>query len=188
MILKEVGPVQHKAIIMGALLVVDLAAVRQDARYFKISNRLLIAGAAAAVLLRTGLFGPDIIPDMAGGLLLPVLLLWPLFMLAMIGAADIKLLMVTGLFLGPAMTARAMVVSAVIAGIWAAVRMTRRHLWRQRFGVLAAYVRGMAMHRTGPYLVAAEAEGKAAWMLPLSAAVFAGTLAVCLSDLFCREL
>ena len=171
---------QRSLIMTGALLAVNLAAVHFDIRNYKIPNRLILAGGLTGILLRAATTGASALPEAFGGMMLPVLLLWPLLLFSMIGAGDIKLLMVTGVFLGPAQTARAMAAALALAGAWAVIRMTRKRLWKQRFQVAASYLAGLTMNGAAPYMALSEIHQKRSWMLPLSAAVCAGDLAVCL--------
>ena len=169
---------QEWLLITGVLLAINAAAVWQDVRTLKVSNRLIAAGIFIGILLcyllRTSPY------HALTGMLLPAMLLWPLLLFSMIGAADIKLLMVTGLILGPRMLIRAMLLSALIAGAWAAVRMTRCHLWRQRLNALKIYIRTSALQGAAAYMNQKDMECQPPWMLPLSAAVCAGDLITCL--------
>ena len=116
-----------------------LAAVR-DLQTGKIPNRLIAAGLAAGLVLRTLFEGPAGLASAIPGALLPLLLLFPLFYLRMQGAGDIKLLAMTGCYLGPAGGLKCLCLSYLIGGVFALCLLIRRKNFRSRFTHLAQYL------------------------------------------------
>ena len=84
------------------LLCMTMAAMLADLKTGKVPNGLIVAGVAMGVSYQVLSEGVAGVLVFAGGLLLPLLLMGGLFYFRMAGAGDIKLLCVTGGFLGPA--------------------------------------------------------------------------------------
>ena len=99
-----------------AFAAVMVAALVSDARTKRIPNWLILAGLAAAILLR-GLSGWGILLNTLLGAGVGLAVTFPLFALGAIGAGDAKLFMVVGAFMGPRMFFTALLVSGVIGGL-----------------------------------------------------------------------
>lgn len=65
----------------------------------KVPNILILVGLVLGLVYRWQGGEPDIM-DILSGILLPVLLFWPLFLVKAMGAGDIKLMSVMGLYMG----------------------------------------------------------------------------------------
>ncbi|MDC8444509.1 MAG: prepilin peptidase [Nitrosomonas sp.] len=99
---------QH--LLTSALLLLLLMAAWQDIRHYRIKNTLVITGALVAVIAHTALPAGLGLHAALLGWLTGLALLLPLYLLRVMGAGDIKLMAMTGAFLGPQ--------AAVIAGLY----------------------------------------------------------------------
>ena len=117
------------------LLCMTMAAMLADLKTGKIPNGLIVAGVAMGVSYQV-LF--------AGGLLLPLLLMGGLFYFRMAGAGDIKLLCVTGGFLGPADGFRTLIASILIAGVISVWIMMRQRNFTGRMLYFVEYAQRRA--------------------------------------------
>lgn len=107
-------------LLMYALL---WTAVLMDFRHYRISNRLIAFGIGSGILsqlLSAGLSGFWMALT---GLLLPVLLLGLPYILSMIGAADIKLFMLIGAFMGPGFTLLSIIFALLIGAFISLILM-----------------------------------------------------------------
>lgn len=107
--------VSLKTIQIMSLLLLTEAAVLCDLWKGKIPNELILAGLGFGVIYQY--FSAGIVGFLlcTGGMILPVVLLGPLYYFRMIGAGDIKLFCVIGGFLGPGICFQC-IVRAVLAG------------------------------------------------------------------------
>jgi len=87
---------------MACLVCLLLLAVRMDLRSYKISNHLILIGIITGFLFDVYEYGQAGISLWLPGILLPVILLFPLFIIKALGAGDIKLFSVIGSFYGAA--------------------------------------------------------------------------------------
>lgn len=110
----------------AALLATAWAAAGFDWRFWRIPNALLAASAAAALML--ALFTP-VSPGLAycllGGLAGLALLL-PFYLAGGMGAGDVKLLAVIGLYTGWVTVIEIALVGALIGGLWSIVLLYLR--------------------------------------------------------------
>ena len=173
------------------LLVFNLLATLSDLKSFRISNTLILTGAITGLSLSLLLSGSRGLAAALLGLTPPLLLL-PLFMFSMIGAADIKLLMVTGIFLGPVLCLQSMALTGIFAGGWALVRMLRGQLFKERFDYLRRYLAGLyflrsrnlSVSRAVPaYIDPDQMAAKKRWMIPLALPMCLADLVICLGQL-----
>ena len=151
-----------------ALLTAVFAMV-SDLRTGRISNRFLLLCASAGCGFHIWMFvqahsagfhDPGewiraVLSAAAGplaGALIPVLLLGWLFLFRMIGAADIKLLAVLGILLGPEKSFVCVLWTMIFAAVFAAGIMASNANFRERFSYFAGYVKQYLMtHRRMPY-------------------------------------
>ncbi len=127
-------------IVTNALLLLFLAgAVITDLRARIIPNILVLAGALTGILL-AGLH-PDGIGFLRalGGLALGLAILLPLYLLRAMGAGDVKLMAMTGAFIGPAAIVEAVLWVMLAGGALTLVFALRRGVARR----MAANLRDM---------------------------------------------
>ena len=164
-----------------------LLAAWADIRSRRIPNALVLAGIVCGLTLQVlapqggGLFafwwGGLGAVDALLGLLAGLALFMPLYLLRAVGAGDVKLLAMVGVWLGPKLIFGAALLTLVAGGLLAllamlATRSSRRILANVRFMLTTAMV-GASAGKFAP-LVAPAASGM---RLPYALAIAAGTLA-----------
>ena len=119
-------------------------AVLEDFHSRRIPNWWIVVGLGAGAL--------SLLEDRAYpyhyyviGCLIPFFLLILLYGIRVLGAGDIKLFMVTGLFMGSIEILQVIAWSFLFGGIYAFIRMVRRKNFRQRFAYLFSYVKRVAI-------------------------------------------
>ena len=104
------------AIALAVLTVALSAAVTTDLRSNRISNVLVVTGLACAVVL-AGVDGWRSLGLAAAGFAIGLILFLPAYVLAVMGAGDVKLMAMVGAFLGPADTVVAVVATIIAGGV-----------------------------------------------------------------------
>ena len=113
---------QWTALVLGA------AAVFDDLRHRRVSNRWTAAGVAAGLLLGAGSAGWHGLGVAAGGAAVGFLTFLPFHLLGGMGGGDVKLMAAFGSLLGPSGILLAAVVAAIFGGLTAAAAL----LWKPR--------------------------------------------------------
>ncbi|MCR4672772.1 MAG: A24 family peptidase [Lachnospiraceae bacterium] len=160
------------------LLILCGAAAVYDIKTMKVPNFITFTGVAGGIAVSL-LPGSPLSPGAAVlGMMMPVLLLLPLFLCSMMGAGDIKLFMAAGCFLGPYRVINVMILSILAAGIASMVRILRFGLLRERFTVFFNYLQSLRAG-TGAvrYIDKDEIRGGEKWLLCFSVYIFAGAAA-----------
>lgn len=99
------------------LIIILGLAVYYDVRYFRIPNFLIGIGMVTGLIYQL-LYKTATWSEVLFGMLIPIVILFLLFYLHMLGAGDIKLLSVTGIFLGTSIVSviwNSFLVAAVIS-------------------------------------------------------------------------
>lgn len=121
-------------------------AVLMDMYCDRISNYIIMTGFAGVffkallIIINDG-FDLSHVLLVCTGLFLPFLLFLPLFYFHMIGAGDIKLMMVAGGMLGGKEILYCIFLSFVIAAFISVYKMIKYHLFRERFAYFSYYVK-----------------------------------------------
>lgn len=171
------------ALLLGGLLA---AAVFTDVRSRRIPNHLVLVGLLAGLGLQAsvtpgaGLFNQPfgalgLLPAL-GGMLLGLLLLLPMYALGAMGAGDVKLMAMVGVFLGPLDTLGATLASVLAGGVLAlAVALAQRKL-----GKVAENVKVMALNSAlraaGGGDARVTAPPQATGQLPYAIAIASGSI------------
>lgn len=169
-------------LITGLLLALLFAAAWHDVRSYRIPNKLVFAGAIIAVVFNavapSNIGGLGVLDSLAG-LILGLIALLPLYLLRMMGAGDVKLMAMTGAFLGAggaAMALLCVLLSGGVLALGAALYQGKVLRLLQKLKIMAY---AMVMHasipgssiREGLSVHAAESIGK----LPYGVAIAVGT-------------
>lgn len=123
----------------SVLFLILFAAVIFDLDSGKIPNRLSAAGCLTGVglnILANGLKG---VLTGTAGILIPVVLLFPLFLFRMLGAGDIKLFAAAGSFFGPAFAVRHIVCSLAVGAVFSVLILVRNRNFSERLSVLLSF-------------------------------------------------
>ncbi len=155
-------------------------AVLFDLRTDKIPNRLLLAGTAAGFLAGAlqATAGPNAgISDgmawkawmlMVSGALLPLLFPGILYVFGLLGAGDVKLFCMMGVYLGAKEGWQLIKGAFLLGGIYAAVLLLIRKNARARFTYLVHYFRQPPAQRDpGGYLRGTPASGRMHFSVPV---------------------
>lgn len=126
------------------LLLYLFTAVLEDFRSCKIPNWWILFGFSVGLL---SLLEKDVQLHLyyITGWFLPFFLLILFYMIRVLGAGDIKLLMVVGLFLGRREILQVIAWSFFFGGIYALIKLIRGKCFRQRFTYFFSYLRRVAV-------------------------------------------
>ena len=105
------------------LLVILAAAVVQDFMYMKISNRLILMGILFSLAFGLTTGGPKQVIYVLANLSFPVIVLYLLYLLGVLGAGDIKLFSIIGGFTNFRLLISCMFFSFVAAAVIAVCKM-----------------------------------------------------------------
>jgi prepilin peptidase CpaA len=181
--------------VRAALLVVLLLlAAAIDVRQMRVPNWLTLSGAAAGVLLSAGTpwietgmrWALDGALSSLGGMGVGLLLLLPLYVLGVMGAGDVKLMAMVGSFVGLQQIVQTVLCVFVVGGLFAAMWILCRRVFRRAAANVALIVMAMAAGAasgTGRVSAPFTSVGK----LPYGVAIALGTLVwLLLADLAVR--
>ncbi|MBO5198906.1 MAG: prepilin peptidase [Lachnospiraceae bacterium] len=126
----------------AVLFVFLVSAAVCDLRKRRIPNRLCLCGLITGLVLQTVFGGGSGALSGAAGMLVPAVILFPLFALGALGAGDIKLFAVVGSFFGSAFVLRHIAASMAVGGVCAVGILVKNRNWKERilyfFGYLKA--------------------------------------------------
>lgn len=124
-------------------------AVLADLMSYKIPNVLLLFGLGTALVSRLSPAGEGAFMDMILGGLLPFAICFALFFFSMMGAGDIKLLMVTGMYVGAGRIISVMFVALVIAAVMAAAKAGLYGMLSRRMVYFRSYADDLRLYFSG---------------------------------------
>ena len=127
-------------VIIVVLFIFLLIAVYSDGRFGKIYNRHILAGIVLGIVFRYYESGPPGILSGLCSMMIPIILLFPLFRIGTLGGGDIKLLAAAAVFLTPARTILFMGVAFLTGAILALLKMIKERNFVERFQYLMAYI------------------------------------------------
>jgi prepilin peptidase CpaA len=154
------------------LLALLVLAAREDVRTRRISNRLVVLGLISSVVVRFVLEGGPGIQSAAVGALVAGGLLLPGWLLGWTGAGDVKLMAVSGAWLGAAVGGMAVLFSLIAGGVFAVAVAIRHHALRQSLSGAAAIGMWAMSPHTGPAPVSSTG-----LRFPFALAILTGTFA-----------
>jgi len=145
------------------------AAVYSDIRTYKVPNSLIAFGLASGCFLKLVLGGPGELLYIIPGVLIPPILCFALLLKRMLGAGDVKLLAVSGIFLGPVGILWAMVNACVLAAVIAVFKLMHGGMARKRWEKLMSYAVLMAAgNAPEKYISELEIKEKKPWLMHLT--------------------
>lgn len=161
---------------IGVLAAFLAVAVYYDWTSRKIPNAIVLSGAGVALLLQT--LWPDglgLIPSLEG-LGLGLALLLPLYMLKGMGAGDVKLMAMTGAFLGPSQTFGA-VLGTFIVGLFLGLAFAAKaHALARLLANLKFMLFGSILGLTSGQSIKLSAPAISVGKMPYALAIAIGTL------------
>ena len=166
------------SIVIYLLLLYSFSAMLFDLKTDKIPNYLVALELAGGLAYQLYIFGLMGILSFLGGIVVPFLLSYALFLFRMIGAGDIKLLMALGSVAGYPRNLKIMLWSVICGAVISVFIMWRRTGFKPRLSYLISYVRDFV--RSGvrkPY----RREGRGAENFHFTAAIFAAVLVLALT-------
>lgn len=164
------------------LLVLLLLAVATDVLYRRISNILICIGLVLGLALHIAAAGGDssatlsAIASSLGGLGLGFLCAFPLYYLRAMGAGDVKLLMVVGVFLGPLPTLKVILFTFMAGGALAVINVLSRRSLTTLVANIQFMLASNAMRAAGVAVPSDTSLRNTAGRIPYAVAIFLGTL------------
>lgn len=121
--------------------------VGYDVKKHKIPNGLLVVGIAAAFVIRFLDSGAGGCMNAVGSMLIPFLLLFPVYSLGMIGAGDVKYLCMLSVLLNGTQVIYLIFYACALGSIWSLAQMIKKKTFVKRFRYLKNYVADMISRR-----------------------------------------
>ena len=145
-----------------------LGAALCDLRCERVDNRQIVFGYLTGFLVHLGKRGAGGILPFLAGAVLPILLLWGLFLFRMLGAGDIKALSVLSGLLGASRGLRCLAWSVAAGAVLSLVLLAAERNWQERFLYFFQYVRRvLASGRRVAYLRPEDAAAKIHFTVPV---------------------
>lgn len=118
-----------------------IISVYTDVKFEKVYNGVLAIGFLVVILKLVLNFSWKLLFFTVGGILFPIVSLFPLFYFRMMGAGDIKLLSMAGGFLEFRGAVICLIISIFIGALIALYKMCRYHLFHERFAYFSYYMK-----------------------------------------------
>ncbi len=134
----------HEIICHISILLLSTGAALSDIEKWRVSNRWLILWAAAGFAYEFIFFAGANIAGRLTGALIPAALLGVFFIFRMLGAGDIKLFCVLGIWMGAEDILKCMLFSFLIGAVISIISIVRNKNARERLFVLVSSIANMA--------------------------------------------
>lgn len=144
---------------MIVLLLILMAAVYTDYRQNRIPNWIVIFGIISGFIISFIHGGMEVFLEGLSGMVLPVIILYPVFMIGAIGAGDLKLFAVVGSYLGIKGITISFIFAFILGAIISLVKMLRFHNFKERIYYFFSYMADILMK--GKWRLYEETEGQA---------------------------
>ncbi len=105
-----------------------LFAVLKDMKSFKISNHFILIGIILGFLINVSEAGRTGLVTCFCGVLTPVILLFLLFLIKVLGAGDIKLFSVAGAFYGTSFVLKTILIAFLFGAVMSVIHLIRHRL------------------------------------------------------------
>lgn len=125
---------------MYCLLILTILAVYHDIKSYKIKNYIIITGYISGLAINIRRVGLLNIYAYLLALVLPLLILFPLFLIKALGAGDIKFFSVVGSYLGVYAVLKIIVISFFIGGVISIIYLIRTKSFLGRINHLTSYI------------------------------------------------
>lgn len=125
---------------VGFIIIWFLFVIKQDIKTYKISNRYIAVGLLVGLIIRVyeqGIYG---LLMWGIGILAPVVILFPLSMIRVFGAGDVKVFAVLGGYFSYEYAIRCMIISVLFGAILAVVKLIQTNSYSQRIQYFFSYV------------------------------------------------
>lgn len=125
-----------------------LLALKQDLKSYKIPNSIILIGYLLSLLFFHQEYEWTSIYKWLGSIIIPILILFPLFFIKALGAGDIKLFSVIGGFFGTFYAMQIIAISFVVGAVLSLVQLIRYQVLKIRLLYLLSYFRGCRLKTT----------------------------------------
>ncbi len=125
---------------MIVLLLILIAAVYTDYRQNRIPNWIVVFGIISGFIISFIHGGMGLFLEGLLGMVLPVIILYPVFMIGAIGAGDLKLFAVVGSYLGIKGITISFIIAFIVGAIISLVKMLRFHNFKERIYYFFSYM------------------------------------------------
>ena len=125
---------------MIVLLLILTAAVYTDYRLKRIPNWIIVFGIISGLIISFLHGGIGLLCEGLGGMILPVILLYPAFAIGGLGAGDLKLFAVAGSYLGIRGITISLIIAFTTGAIISLVKMIRFHNFKERIYYFFSYI------------------------------------------------
>lgn len=132
------------------LLILTVASV-MDLRMYKVKNGLILMGFILRLILRIIWPSDGMLAAELAGMLLPLLMIG-LYKYSMLGAADIKLFSVSGIYLGLNDCLYTILLTFLIAALFALRKLTAKHQLRKRLLHLRQFLKNYPITKNYQYM------------------------------------
>lgn len=112
-----------------------------DLKSFKIKNHLILSGILLGLIFHLIEKNLNNFFNSILGSILPLIILFPLFKLKALGAGDIKLFSIIGLFFGKAFVLQTILYSFLIGGALSIIHLARKRQFLSRYQYLIQYTK-----------------------------------------------
>lgn len=147
-----------------------------DVRTREIPNELSGLAAMTGVAANLWLFGVPGFSQSALGMVLPLVLLVPLFLLGGLGGGDVKMMVAVGSLVGPNLLLGSLILGTIAGGLVAVYRASRLRRVSATFASLSRMTRGAFTERSLAPLRVSQ-DSPEAITLPYSVPLTVGTIA-----------
>lgn len=144
---------------MIVLLLILIAAVYTDYRQNRIPNWIVVFGIISGCIISFIHGGVGQVLEGLLGLVLPVIILYPVFMIGAIGAGDLKLFAVVGSYLGIKGITISFIIAFIVGAIISLVKMLCFHNFKERIYYFFSYMADVLLK--GKWRLYENAERKA---------------------------
>lgn len=157
------------------LMILLVIAAWCDVDSYRIPNKLIVIGILSGLLLRLMSAGwSELIPGLTG-LLVGMLVLLPMYWLRAMGAGDVKLMGMTGVFLGPGHVLGAWLMTLLVGGILALAFARHHHKLNVMWSGVKQTMSGLMYKCAARQMPVIEMQKPSAGQLPYGLSIALGT-------------